>query len=76
MKEHGKIGAKRVVEAILFVIVLALGWRYPYLAYCLFLNVAVGLVGALRRGGRHFPQPGLPSLPTLCRALSEACAER
>ena len=53
MKEHGKIGAKRVVEAVLFVIVLALGWRYPYLSYCLFLNVAVGLVGAFRHGGRH-----------------------
>ena len=50
MKGHGKIGAKRVVEAVLFVIVLALGWRYPYLAYCLFLNVAVGLVGAFRHG--------------------------
>ena len=35
MKEHGKIGVKRVVEAMLFVVVLALGWRYPYLAYCL-----------------------------------------
>ena len=33
--------------------VLALGWRYPYLAYCLVLNVAVGLAGALRHGGRH-----------------------
>ena len=44
---------KRGIEAFLFVIVLALGWRYPYLAYCLFLNVLVGIVGALRRGGRH-----------------------
>lgn len=44
---------KTKIEALLFVIVLALGWRYPYLAYCLFVNVAVGLVGALRHGGRH-----------------------
>ena len=44
---------KTKVEALLFVIVLVLGWRYPYLAYCLFVNVAVGLAGALRHGGRH-----------------------
>ena len=44
---------KRGIEALLFVIVLAFGWRYPYLAYCMFLNVAVGIVGALRHGGRH-----------------------
>ena len=41
------------IKALVFVIVLALGWKYPYLAYCLFVNVAVGLVGALRHGGRH-----------------------
>ena len=39
--------------ALAFVIILALGWRYPYLAYCMFLNVAVGLYGAVRHGGRH-----------------------
>ena len=44
---------KRRVEALAFVAVLALGWKYPVLAYCLFLNVAVGLVGALFHGGRH-----------------------
>ena len=44
---------KRTIEALLFVAVLALGWRYPCLAYCLLLNVAVGLIGALRHGGRH-----------------------
>ena len=44
---------KRHVEALLFVAILALGWRYPYLAYCLFLNVAVGLFSAMRHGGRH-----------------------
>lgn len=44
---------KRGIEALLFVIVLAFGWHYPYLAYCMFLNVAVGIVGALRHGGRH-----------------------
>ena len=44
---------KRAIEALLFVAVLALGWRYPCLAYCLLLNVAVGLIGALRHGGRH-----------------------
>ena len=53
MRRPGKLSVKRLVEAALFVIVLALGWRYPYLAYCLFLNVAVGLVGAFRRGGRY-----------------------
>ena len=35
------------------MVVLALGWCYPYLAYCLLLNVAVGLYGAFRHGGRH-----------------------
>lgn len=44
---------KRAIEALLFVAVLALGWRYPCLAYCLVLNVAVGLIGALWHGGRH-----------------------
>ena len=44
---------KRCVGALAFVTILALGWRYPYLAYCMFLNVAVGLFGALRHGGRH-----------------------
>ena len=34
--------------------VLALCWRYPYLAYCLVLNVAVGLAGALRHGCGNF----------------------
>ena len=52
MKRKQK-SVKRVIEALLFVAVLALGWRYPYLACCLVLNVAVGLVGALRHGGRH-----------------------
>ncbi|MCR5382212.1 MAG: 4Fe-4S binding protein [Lentisphaeria bacterium] len=52
MKRKQK-SVKRIIEALLFVAVLALGWRYPYLAYCLVLNVAVGLVGALRHGGRH-----------------------
>ena len=50
----GKLGSViRAVEALMFVFVLALGWRYPYLSYCMFLNVAAGLVGALRHGGRH-----------------------
>ena len=40
-------------KGLLFGAVLALGGRYPYLAYCLVLNVAVGLAGALRHGGRH-----------------------
>ena len=44
---------KRTIEAAVFVAVLALGWRYPYLAYCLLLNVAVGLYGAFLHGGRH-----------------------
>ena len=45
--------SKDWIKGLVFVIVLALGWKYPYLAYCLFLNVAVGLVGAFRHGGRH-----------------------
>ena len=44
---------KRWGGAVAFVAILALGWRYPYLAYCLLLNVAVGLLGAVRHGGRH-----------------------
>ena len=44
---------KRRIEASLFVAVLALGWRYPLLGWCLALNVAVGLAGAVRHGGRH-----------------------
>lgn len=52
MKKN-KPSIKRLVEAAMFLIVIGLGWRYPYLAYCLFLNVAVGIFSALRRGGRH-----------------------
>lgn len=44
---------KRGIAALMFAIVLGLGWRYPLLAYCMFLNVLVGLVGAMRHGGRH-----------------------
>ena len=44
---------KRYIAALAFVVILAFGWRYPYLSYCLLLNVAVGLIGALRHGGRH-----------------------
>ena len=51
--KHSFSSVKRSIEALLFVAVLALGWRYPYLAYCLLVNVAVGLVGALRHGGRQ-----------------------
>ena len=39
--------------AAAFVIILAIGWRYPWLAYCMLLNVAVGLFDAVRHGGRH-----------------------
>ena len=53
MKKPSTRTLKRHVEAALFVIVLALGWRYPYLAWCLVVNVAVGLAGAIRHGGRH-----------------------
>ena len=53
MPEKRSTSLKRVIEALLFAAVLAFGWRYPYLAYCLFLNVIVGLVGAIRHGGRH-----------------------
>lgn len=53
MKTNKKATIKRAVAAVAFVGVLALGWKYPILAYCLFLNVAVGLIGALRHGGRH-----------------------
>ena len=44
---------KRYGGAAAFVLILALGWRYPWLAYCMFLNVAVGLFDAVRHGGRH-----------------------
>ena len=44
---------KRYGGAAAFVIILALGWRYPYLAYCMFFNVAAGLFDAMRHGGRH-----------------------
>lgn len=44
---------KRGILALMFVGILALGWRYPYLSYCMFINVAVGIVGLLRHGGRH-----------------------
>jgi NAD-dependent dihydropyrimidine dehydrogenase PreA subunit len=53
MRKQSPPSVKRCIEAALFVAVLALGWRYPYLAYCLLVNVAVGLAGALRHGGRH-----------------------
>ncbi len=36
----------------LFLVVLLLGWRYPYLAYCMFINVAFGLWSAFKTGGR------------------------
>ena len=52
MKRNLK-SVKRGIGALAFVLILALGWRYPYLAYCLLLNVAVGLWGAFRHGGRH-----------------------
>ena len=44
---------KRYGGALAVAVILALGWRFPYLAYCMFLNVAVGLYGALHHGGRH-----------------------
>lgn len=53
MAKNKSISWKRFIEALMFVVVLALGWRYPILAYCMFLNVAVGIYGALRHGGRH-----------------------
>ncbi|MEA4863512.1 MAG: 4Fe-4S binding protein [Victivallaceae bacterium] len=40
------------VFAMIFVAVLAFGWKYPWLNYCMFLNVAVGIWFAFRRGGR------------------------
>lgn len=53
MKKTKKATIKRAVKAGVFAVVLALGWKYPILAYCLFLNVAAGLAGAIRHGGRH-----------------------
>jgi len=53
MKKHGKTDVKQAVKAATFLAVLGLGWKYPILAYCLVLNVAVGLAGAFRHGGRH-----------------------
>ena len=53
MAKNKTMSWKRIIAALLFAGILALGWRYPLLAYCMFLNVAVGLYGALRHGGRH-----------------------
>ena len=53
MAKNKPFPVKRAVAALMFAFILALGWRYPLLAYCMFLNVAVGIVGALRHGGRH-----------------------
>lgn len=52
MKRKGPT-IKRGLEAAAFVAVLALGWRIPWLSYCLAINVAVGLAGAFLHGGRH-----------------------
>ena len=52
MKRPPAIWVRRT-GAVLFVAVLALGWRYPYLGYCLLLNVVAGLFLAVRHGGRH-----------------------
>lgn len=40
------------LSALIFVAVLALGWKYPWLNYCMFLNVGLGVWFARRRGGR------------------------
>ena len=53
MAKNKTMSWKRIIGALLFAGILILGWRYPLLAYCMFLNVAVGLYGALRHGGRH-----------------------
>ena len=53
MAKNKTMSWKRIIAALLFAGILSLGWRYPLLAYCMFLNVAVGLYGALRHGGRH-----------------------
>ena len=53
MSKNKTMSWKRIIAALLFAGILALGWRYPLLAYCMFLNVAVGVYGALRHGGRH-----------------------
>ena len=53
MAKNKTMSWKRIIAALLFAGILALGWRYPLLAYCMFLNVAVGVYGALRHGGRH-----------------------
>lgn len=53
MKKNGKTKIKRAVLAGAFAGVLALGWTYPILGYCMFASVAAGIAGALWRGGRH-----------------------
>lgn len=53
MAANKRTTLKRGFLALMFVGILALGWRYPYLSYCMFINVAVGIVGMLRHGGRH-----------------------
>ena len=41
----------QISGAALFLAVLLLGWRFPLLAYCMFLNVAAGIFGAFYSGG-------------------------
>ncbi|MCQ2380441.1 MAG: 4Fe-4S dicluster domain-containing protein [Victivallaceae bacterium] len=43
----------RWVRTAIFLLVLLLGWRYPVLAYCMFLDVALGIAGAIGKGGRY-----------------------
>lgn len=42
----------RIASAIVFLVVVFLGWKYPILAYCMFINVIVGLIYSQVRGGR------------------------
>ncbi len=56
VKNKKAITRGRMVTTVLaaaFVAVLALGWKYPWLAYCMFFTVAGGVFGALREGGRY-----------------------
>lgn len=45
--------AFRIVLAGLFLGVIGLGWRWPMLAYCMFLNVLLGIILCRVKGGRY-----------------------
>ncbi|MGI6495170.1 MAG: 4Fe-4S binding protein [Kiritimatiellia bacterium] len=43
----------KVARAAIFLVVIGLGWKFPLLSYCMLLDVALGIYGALKHGGRY-----------------------